>query len=91
MVKNGREEMRKPKHEEIRRNESFTDDNIIRGRTITMRNIDILYDDGRHDGCDPPCKGWSPIVPALGPMLDLLQANPTIDDVSWTGKQWVAT
>lgn len=64
--------------------QTYVDDCMVRGRSITLRNIVMWYDDGHYCDCeDKVCAGWSPEYSCLGPLLRLIQANQDINDYTF--------
>lgn len=60
----------------------YISDLIIKGRRITMHNIEVAIVADRGKLSLDPC------IPCLGPAIRLLAANPERDAIKWTGKEW---
>ena len=63
----------------------YVTDLIIKDRRVCLRGIDIcICAEGSKVSVDP-------VIPCVGPLLQLLKANPKLDDITFKGKKWYPT
>jgi hypothetical protein len=62
----------------IRKNGSCRVENMLRDRPVMLHGVDVY-----EDSCECHGVGESPEIPCLGPLLDLLKANPEANEAQW--------